>query len=152
MKEKGLDSIAFEAKMAEIEAQFNRLLVVAENSPETIEDAIVEFRNNISPFFRNLNYEIRSAMQNLSTDVETVDDMLKRERVALDSIIERERVALTTKADTLVESGIEKAFDSLGNTIRKLIIYFILLFIVVLGLPFYLGYLTGKRKFKSENP
>jgi len=55
LKEKGLDSIAFEAKMAEIEAQFNRLLVVAENSPETIEDAIVEFRNNISPFFRNLN-------------------------------------------------------------------------------------------------
>ena len=150
LKEKGLDSIAFEAKMAEIEAQFDRLLVVAENSPETIENAIIEFRNNISPFFRNLNYEISSAMQSLSTDIETVDDMLKRERVALDSIIKRERIALTAKADTLVETGIENAFDSIGETLRNLILYFILLFIVVLGLPFYLGYLTGKRRFKSE--
>ena len=150
LKEKGLDSIAFEAKLAEIEAQFDRLLVVAENSPETIEEAIKEFRSNISPLFKNLNYEIGSAMQSLSIDVQNIDTMLNRERVALDSIIKRERIALTAKADTLVESGIESAFDSIGKTLRNLILYFILLFIVVLGLPFYLGYLAGKRKSKSE--
>ncbi|MBO6607893.1 hypothetical protein [Psychroserpens sp.] len=150
LKEKGLDSIAFETKLAEIEAQFDRLLVVAENSPETIEDAIIEFRGNISPLFRNLNYEIGSAMQSLSSDVQNIDTMLKRERVALDSIIKRERIALSAKADTLVETGIENAANSIGNMLRDLIIYFIILFIVVLGLPFYLGYLTGKRKFKSD--
>ncbi|MCA0133319.1 hypothetical protein [Winogradskyella alexanderae] len=150
LKDKGLDSIAFEAKLAEIEAQFNRLIVVAENSPETIEEAIKEFRSNISPLFRNLNYEIGSAMKSLSSDVQDIDMMLARERVALDSIIQRERIALLTKADALVESGIENAFDSIGKTLRNLILYFILLFMVVLGLPFYLGYLTGKRKFKSD--
>lgn len=151
LKEKGIDSFAFEAKLAEIEAQFDRLVVVAENSPETIEEAIKEFRNNISPLFRNLNYEIGAAMQSLASDVQSVDTMLERERIALDSIIERERIALTMKADDLVNTGIENAFDGLGKTIRKSIIYFILLFIVVLGLPFYLGYLTGKRKTNKES-
>ena len=79
-----------------------------------------------------------------------MDIMLKRERIVLDSIIRRERIALTTKADTLVNTGIEKVFEGLSATLRALIIYFILLFLVVLGLPFYLGYLTGKRKYKSE--
>jgi hypothetical protein len=150
LQKKGIDSMDFEAKIAEIDRQFERLLTVAEKSPETIEAAIVEFRNNISPLFRGLNYEIESAMRSLSTDVQSVDGMLQRERVALDSIIKRERIALTAKADTLVDSGIETAFDSISKTLRNLILYFILLFIVVLGLPFYLGYLTGKRRSKKE--
>jgi hypothetical protein len=139
----------FEAKMAEVDRQFERLITVAENSPETIKEAIVEFRYNISPLFEGLNYEIGSAMESLSEDLTSVDSMLLRERVALDSIIKRERVALTEKADTLVDEGIKTAFDSIGDTLSSLILYFILLFVVVLGLPFYLGYLIGRRKSKA---
>ncbi|GAA4812915.1 hypothetical protein [Litoribaculum gwangyangense] len=146
LKEKGLDSLDFEAKLAEIDRQFQRLIVIAERSPETIERAIKEFRNNIGPLFSSLNYEIESAMRSLSSDVQSVDEIIHRERVAIDSIIKRERMVLTAKADTLVESGVEKAIASIGKTLRNLIMYFILLFIVVLGLPFYIGYLIGKRK------
>lgn len=150
LKEKGIDSMDFEAKMAEIDRQFERLIVVAENSPETIEEAITEFRNNISPLFRSLNYQIGSAMESLSSDLTSVDSMLLRERLALDSIIKRERIALTEKADTLVDEGIKTAFNSIGDTLGSLILYFILLFIVVLGLPFYLGFVIGKRNSKSS--
>jgi hypothetical protein len=149
LRERGIDSLDFEAKMAEIDRQFERLLTVAENSPETIQAAIVEFRSNISPLFAGLNYEIGAAMESLSTDLNSVDSMLLRERMALDSIIKRERLALTDKADTLVDEGINSVFDSLSDMLGSLILYFILLFIVVLGLPFYLGYLIGRRKSKS---
>ncbi len=149
LREKGLDSLDLEAKLAEIDKQFNRLLEVAESSPETLDEAIKEFRDNISPLFSSLNYEIGSAMQSFSSDVESIDEFLNRERIALDSIIKRERMTLTSKADYLVEMGIERAFDSVENTLKNLIIYFTLLFIVVLGLPFYLGYIIGNRKSKS---
>jgi hypothetical protein len=149
LRKRGIDSMDFEAKMAEVDRQFERLITVAENSPETIKEAIVEFRYNISPLFEGLNYEIGSAMESLSEDLISVDSMLLRERVALDSIIKRERVALTEKADTLVDEGIKTAFDSIGDTLSSLILYFILLFVVVLGLPFYLGYLIGRRKSKA---
>jgi hypothetical protein len=149
LRKRGIDSMDFEAKMAEVDRQFERLITVAENSPETIKEAIVEFRYNISPLFEGLNYEIGSAMESLSEDLTSVDSMLLRERVALDSIIKRERVALTEKADTLVDEGIKTAFDSIGDTLSSLILYFILLFVVVLGLPFYLGYLIGRRKSKA---
>ena len=149
-KERGIDSLDIEAKIAEIEAQFDRLLVVAENSPETIEEAIIDFRENITPLFRSLNYEIGSAMESLATDVRLVDEMLYRERVALDTIIARERLALTLKADELVETGIENAFDGVRKTLRALIVYFILLFLAVLGLPFYLGYFIGKNRSNNR--
>ena len=149
LRQNGIDSMDVRAKLAEIDRQVERLIVVAEKSPETIEEAIREFRDNVSPLFRDLNYEIGAAMESLSTDVQSVDSMLLRERVALDSIIKRERIALTDKADTLVDQGIKNIFDSIGDTLSSLILYFILLFIVVLGLPFYVGYLIGKRKAAS---
>lgn len=148
--EKGIDSVNIETKLKEIDRQFERLLVVAESSPETIEDAIIEFRKNIAPLFGSLNHEISSAMKSLSTDMRFIDSISQRERVAIDSIIKRERIALTTKADVLVETGIESAIDSVGKTLRSLIIYFILLFLVLIGLPFYIGYIVGKRRPKSD--
>lgn len=150
LREKGLDSIAIEQKLAEFEDKFNRLLIVAENSPETIGEAIEDFRNNMSPLFRSLNQEIEDAMYSLARDIQSVDTMLRRERVALDSIIQRERTALTAKADELVETGVENAFDGIAKTLRSLILYFILAFLVVLGLPFYLGYMLGSRKSKTK--
>jgi len=146
LRQKGLDSITIEAKMAELESQFDRLLVVAENAPENLEGAIKEFRNNIGPLFSSLNYEIRLAMKGLSSDVELVDNMLLRERIALDSIIARERMALTIKADQLVDTGIKSAAENLERTVRNLLLYFILFLIVLLGLPFYIGYRMGRRK------
>jgi hypothetical protein len=151
LKERGVDSMDIEAKIAEIDRQFERLIVVAENSPETIKDAIIEFRTNISPLFRNLNYEIGSAMESLSADITSVDSMLLRERIALDSIIVRERIALSEKADVLVDAGVKNVFDSIKDTLGNLILYFILLFLVVLGLPFYLGYFIGKLKSKTKS-
>ena len=130
--ERGIDSMDIEAKIKEIDRQFERLIVVAESSPETIEAAIIEFRRNISPLFRTLNYEIGSAMESLSTDVKSVNSMLQRERVAIDSIIKRERIALTTKADTLIDTGIENVIKGFSATLRELIIYFIILFLVIL--------------------
>lgn len=148
-KEQGIDSLEQKIKLAEIEAQFDRLLLVAKNAPETIEEAIIDFRENITPLFRRLNYQVGSAMDSLESDVRLVDEKLLRQRIALDSIMARERLALTSKADELVEKGIENAFDGLKKTLRGLIIYFILLFLVVLGLPFYLGYFIGRRRSKD---
>lgn len=149
LRRKGIDSLDIEAKILEIENQFNRLVEVAENSPETIEFAIKEFRDKVGPIVRSLNYEIGSAMKSLSTDVHSIDSMLRRERIALDSIIKRERLALSDRADTLVETGISNAIESVGDVIRDLILYFILLLLVLMGIPFYIGFVVGRKKTKK---
>ena len=89
-------------------------------------------------------------MTSFSTDVHSIESMLKRERIALDSIIKRECIALSDKADNLVESGISNVIESVGNAVRKLILYFILLFMVLMGLPFYLGYLIERKNSKTK--
>lgn len=146
LREKGIDSLDVQQKFNEIEAQFERLLVIAENSPEELEKAIIEFRNNFSPFFESLNGEIRNSMEDISENINRVDDILLRERIVLDSIIKREREAITQKADELVETSIENAFDGLSKMVRNIIIYVILLILVLFGVPFYLGFLLGKKK------
>ena len=149
LKENGIDSLNIQEKLAEIDAQFERLIAVAENAPENLEEAIVEFRNNMSPIFEDLNDEIRNSMVDISKNIDKLDDILLRERENLDSIIKREREALTLKAGEFVETGIEKTFEGIRDVVRSVIIYLILFLLVLFGIPFYLGYIIGKKKSKQ---
>jgi len=111
-----------------------------------LESAIAEFKNNIAPLFDSINYEIKSSMESLTNNIVKIDTILVRERIALDSIIQRERQELSLKADELVQTGIEKAFDGLSQLVKNILIFLIIFIIVLFGVPFYLGYLYGKKK------
>ena len=148
LKERGLDSIAFDSRIKQFEIELNRLATVAEESPEILSEAIEDFRRRMYPLFYDLNTKIELAAQSLSHDMKVLDTMVLRERIALDSIILREREAIAIEARAIADTGIKNAFDEIHSIIRTLLFYLVLVLIIILGLPFYLGYITGKRTGK----
>lgn len=146
LKEKGLDTVNVEEKFEEFQTQIDRLIVVAENSPELLDSALVNFRNQIDPIFMGLERGVSSSVLRLSAELAAVDFMVERERIALDSLIKRERLALTEEAHIIVTEGVENTMAEVRKTIGTLTIFAIIFLIVLLGLPFYAGYLLGKRK------
>ncbi|WP_299533947.1 hypothetical protein [Ulvibacterium sp.] len=151
MKEKGMDSIEFQKRVANFNVHVDRLLAIAENSPETLKKAIVDFVEGVDPLFKSLNHELGMAMLSLSEDRAAIDSMVKRERMALDSIIKRERLALAEEARTIAEIGVKNTMMEVRKTISTTLFYLLLIIIAVLGIPFYLGFLLGKnRKEKTK--
>lgn len=151
MKEEGIDSIAFQTRMANFNALVGRLLEVAEHSPETLKEAIANFVEGVDPLFKSLNHELAQAMTSLSADRAALDQMVRRERLALDSIIKRERLALTKEAKTLAETGIKNTMTEVRKTISSMLLFILLITIAVLGIPFYLGFLFGRgRKQRAK--
>jgi hypothetical protein len=65
--------------------------------------------------------------------------------MALDTLVERERMALGLEAREIADTGIKNAFAELHKMLKSILFFGILGLIVILGLPFYLGYLFGKR-------
>ena len=145
LKQQGLDSIPLETRLNLLQFELNRLVGVAEQSPEMLADAIKNFKENIQPLFQGLNSGIEAAMLRLSTDRAAIDSMVLRERTALDTILRREREALSKEAKEIADTGLKNALDGLNKMIRTILFFAVLALVVVLGLPFYLGYLTGKR-------
>ncbi|MEO1012388.1 MAG: hypothetical protein AAFX53_13865 [Bacteroidota bacterium] len=153
MKENGIDSIEFRSRINSFNAQLNRLLEVAEHSPETLEKAIADFVAGVDPLFGALNQELAMAMVSLSQDRAAVEKMVQRERIALDSLIKRERLAFIQEAKDIAETGIKNTMTEIRKTISSVLFYLLLLVIAVLGIPFYLGFLFGKsrnRKTKEK--
>lgn len=150
MKEKGMDSMEIQKRMANFNTQVDRLLEIAENSPETLEMAVVNFVERVDPLFKSLNDELGMAMLSLSEDRVAIDQMVKRERVALDSLLKRERLALTEEARTIAEIGVKNAMTEVRKTISSTLFYLLLIIVAVLGIPFYLGFLFGKNR-KEKN-
>lgn len=150
LKQQGLDSIPLETRLNLLQHELDRLVSVAEQSPEMLSDAIKNFRENLQPLFLGLNSGLEAAMTRLSSDRAAIDSMVLRERVALDSIIRRERQALTKEAKEIADTGLKNALDGFHKMLRTILFFAVLALVVVLGLPFYLGYITGKRAAKQK--
>lgn len=146
LNEKGIDSIKIEQKIKEFQAQTERLISVAENAPELIDGTLISFREQMDPLFYGLDEGISNAMWRLSEERAEVGMIVERERYALDAMVKREREALTEEAHTLVDEGIKNTMEELRGTIRTIALLALLFIIVILGLPFYAGYLLGKKK------
>jgi hypothetical protein len=60
-------------------------------------------------------------------------------------MIQRERLALGLDAREIADTGIKNAFAEIHGMVKSILFFGVIALIVVLGMPFYLGYLTGKR-------
>lgn len=150
LKETGLDSIPLEMRLAAVEYELERLADVAANSPEILSEAITNFKNSVYPIFSELNSEIGQAMVSLSVERRALDRIVLRERAALDTILLRERLALSRDAREIADTGVKNALAEVHDMVKSVLFFGILGLIVILGLPFYLGYLTGKRSGISK--
>ena len=145
LKEQGLDSVPLEVRLAAVEYELERLADVAVNSPEILSDAITEFRNSVYPIFSELNSQMDQTMVALALERRALDELILRERTALDTLILRERLAFSRDAREIADTGIKNAFAEIHGMLKSVLFFGILGLVVILGLPFYLGYLTGKR-------
>ncbi|MCG8579893.1 MAG: hypothetical protein MI866_08255 [Bacteroidales bacterium] len=132
------------ARIDSLSLMLNRLAVVAQESPEMMGIIAVRLREELSP----LVYDFNSGMRNGIND-------LSREREQLQNYLDEQRVLLR---DDLTESGkvlIEETTDNLIRFVRRiswLIVFVIIVLIgVIFGLPFTLGYLLAKARFKQRS-
>ncbi len=150
LKEQGLDSVPLEVRLAAVQYELERLADVAVNSPEILSLAIEDLRNSVYPVVSELNTGIEQTMVRLSRERAALDLLILRERLALDTLILRERMAFSSEAREITDAGIKNAFSEIHRILKTALFYLILALIIVLALPFYLGYLTGKRAVKSK--
>jgi len=150
LKEQGLDSVPLEARLAAVEHELQRLADVASNSPEILSDAIAEFRNSVYPIFAELNSQIDRTLVALALERRALDEVILRERTALDTLILRERLALSRDAREIADTGIKNALAEVHDIVKSVLFFGVLGLVVVLGVPFYLGYIAGKRSGNKD--
>lgn len=150
LKEKGFDSVQIKEVMATIEMKVDRLSDIAENTPEKLQDALKSFTNDMRYLFYSLNEEIAFVSERMVLERMAIDTIIKRERIALDSIILRERKAVADEAGEISVRIVDEAMIHVKDLTGTILLYVVLLFAVLLFLPFALGYFAGKIHQKNK--
>ncbi len=150
LKKNGIDSLKIKQVSDSLGVKFNKLIVLAEESPELFKKALSDFQTDLAIFNERLNGSIVYSMNHLSQEREIVANRLKDERIAIDSIILRERIALSKEAEILGGQFLDNSMNHLKEIIKTVLGYLILLLAVIIFLPFLIGYYTGKTFSKNK--
>lgn len=150
LKENGLDSLKINTIADSLDIKFQRLVKVAESAPELLDEAIVKFRLEMHPLLYGFTEEIALTRVYLTEERQAIDSIIYRERLALDTMIIRERKALAEEAKVLSSQVVNDVMAHVKEMISTVLIYLIILFAVILFIPFGLGYYTGRLSKKGK--
>ncbi len=144
MKNKGLDENTLKELTDSINVKLNRFLIIAEKSPELLDDAFTELQKQINSFNSRIDENISYSLDYIASERKIISKLVKEERIKLDSIVQRERKALAKEATELSTKLLDNAMNHVKGLVKTALIYIIILLAVIIFLPFAIGFYVGK--------
>ncbi|WP_430809726.1 MULTISPECIES: hypothetical protein [unclassified Carboxylicivirga] len=132
------------ARIDSLSQMLNRLAIVAQESPEMMGIIAVRLREELTPLVHDFNRGMESSIYELSNERDALQKYLNEQRVLL-------KEDLTVSGKVLIE----ETTDNLIRFVRRiswLIVFVVIVLVAVLfGMPFTLGYLLAKARFKPKS-
>ncbi len=151
LREQGLDSARIQQVFNSMNGSLDRLVTTAETTPEMIDQSVKDFRADMQVLFLGLHRDIESSKEFFKEERIAIDTIIERERIAIDSIILRERKALSIETKDIAKEIINDTMTHFKDILNDVLFYFVLFFVVILFLPFGLGFLAGKILQKNQS-
>lgn len=139
-------SIRFQTLMEQSPEMVSRLAAdLMEQSPEMMAALAANLREELSPMLTQLSEATDNKLVQLSIERQAIELMIKNERLALEEMVARERIAAAQNLQEISQHAVEVVFQEITNTLKSLLIYFILFVGVIFFAPLCLGVWLGKR-------
>ena len=142
--EAGIDSVDIKAVMDSINLLTSRISYIAENSPELLDSAIMKLNKELTPLVNRLDKKWSETLWKMGEERIALMESLDEQRLALSETVAEEREVIMADLNVLAKELVEQSWVHIKELIVKSLFLILLILIVMLGIPFGLGYLTGK--------
>lgn len=146
LREAGYSPEEMHAALARLDARLERLTAVAESAPQLVRGAEAEVRESLREVFDRLDASARGTAAAFHSEREALFADLETQREALTTAVDVQRKALTADAARLADQVVRTSGEEVRHLTRQALLLLIVLALVVLGLPFAAGYLTGRAR------
>ncbi|TLX72328.1 hypothetical protein E9993_18645 [Labilibacter sediminis] len=139
------DSLAkpYLARIDSLSLMLNRLVIVAQESPEMLGVIAVKMREELSPVMLDFNKGMAANIAELAKEREHLQLYLDEQRVLLKKDIE-------DSGKTLIQETADSLADLIKSISWVIIIMVIVLALVLFGIPFTAGYFLAKSRYKKK--
>jgi hypothetical protein len=111
----------------------DKMAFVVENGPVLLDTTMIRMRQEMIPLIRAIDKKWTETLF-----------IFSKERLEITKALQVERAAIMKDLDTTTQALADRAFEYLKVVIKQVLIFAIIIIIVILGLPFLMGYLVGK--------
>ncbi|WP_282166946.1 chemotaxis protein [Shewanella japonica] len=140
-----------EKALTDISQTTVKFQALMEQTPELMTQLAADMRTELSPLIEQLSQVTDDKLMQLSKERASLALIITHEREALVQMIADERVAAVQDLDALSHKTVELVFQQITETIKSVIVYFILFLITVFFAPLGLGVWLGKRMATNKN-
>jgi len=142
--EAGVDSVDIKAVMDSITLLTSRISYITENSPELLDSAIIKLNKELAPLVNKLDKRWSETLWKLGEERLALMESLDLQRMELSETVTTEREVIMEDLNVLSKELVEQSWIHIKELIYRSLFLILLILIVMLGLPFGLGYLTGR--------
>ena len=122
----------------------SRIAYIADNSPELLDTAMIKLNAQLTPLVNRLDSKWSETLWKLGEERIALINALDSQRVAISETVSVEREVIMKDLNTLSNELVERSWVHIKQLIVRSLFLILLILIVMLGLPFGLGYLTGR--------
>jgi hypothetical protein len=129
-----------------------RLVQLADESPELINDAINRVKDDIVPALSEINAQWLSTidfLEQFNRQWELTLASISDERTAMIKAFQQERLEVMRQLDELSQNALERSWRHLKTLVTSLAGILVVCLILVIGMPFAMGFITGRATAKK---
>jgi len=152
LREAGYSKGDIHAALAQLDQRLDKLSAVAQDAPELVHGAVAEVRHSIDEIVDRLDAASAALVKELGVERAALAENVRIEREAAIAALTEQRQAVTADAGRLAQAIVRSSGQEVRELAREMIFLSLLLFLVMLGIPFAAGYYIGRARHRHLSP
>jgi hypothetical protein len=150
LREAGYSKGDVHAALAQLDQRLERLSAVAQDAPELVHGAVADVRLSIDEIVGRVDAASGALIKELSVERAALAENVRDEREAAVAAINAQRQEIAADAGRLAREIVRSSGEEVRLLAREMILLALLLFLVILGVPFAAGYYTGRARHRPR--
>ena len=146
LRESGYSRSDIQPALDKLDDRLNRLSLDADNAPELVRQAVAEVRRSVVDVLNRVDASSASLIRALDVEREALSATVRSEREAVANEVDGQRKALAADASRIADQVVNTAGEQVRHLVREVVLLLIVMFVIVLGLPFAAGYAVGRAR------
>jgi hypothetical protein len=152
LRQSGYTRAQVDAELQKLDERFARLADVAQSAPQLVQGAIADVRRSLREVVDRLDASSRETTEALNAERAALFSNIQSEREAMVAAVDTQRQAFAADATRVADRVVTTAGEQLRRLVAEVLLLLIVVFAVVLGLPFAAGYFVGRARRERGAP
>jgi hypothetical protein len=146
LRESGYTGSDVQSALDRLDNRLARLSAVADAAPDLVHGAVADVRHSVDDVLNRLDASSAALIKALEVERAALSTTVRTEREAVTGAVDAQRAAIALDATRIADQVVRSAGEEVRRLAREVLLLLILLFMIVLGLPFAAGYVVGRAQ------